>query len=448
MGNKVQFKRPNVYKFLYAYISKAHRLYYKRLTIVGYEKIPEDTPVIFAVNHQNALMDALAVLFAARRPVVFLTRAYIFKKPLLANILNSLMMLPIYRIRDGVDSLNRNQEIFDNTVEVLKSNIPICILPEGNHEGRKRLRPLKKGIFRIAFQAEESILSGMGLQIVPVGLDYSDYFDPGADLTVVFGTPIKIADYMEGYHLNEQKTINALMNVLAESMRSVMINIPQENYQLIDKISEMYEPNVWDTCNVKRQPFNKLTIQQYIIQKITEAFALHPARALELDALMTAYHTNLRKYNLDDSLLQQRQPRVVTLTIEALLTLVLFPLHLYGIIMNLIPMKVPLWLAAKIKDQHFKSSVNFGIGVLLFPVYYLIAISIFCLLTDGYLLKLVFGVTLPLTGLFAFYSHLHFLKLKKKIRLLRFKLLSKDTYNTLLIERDKLIEQIKNTINT
>jgi 1-acyl-sn-glycerol-3-phosphate acyltransferase len=107
---------------------------------VGLEKIPADTPVLFAPNHQNALMDALAVLFAARKPVGFLARADIFKKPAIAKTLNLLKILPIYRIRDGVELLGRNQEVFDNTIEVLNSNTPICILPEGNHEGKKQLR--------------------------------------------------------------------------------------------------------------------------------------------------------------------------------------------------------------------------------------------------------------------------------------------------------------------
>lgn len=296
MEETVRFRRPLFYKLLYVYMSWLHRLYYRRLTIVGAEKIPADTPIIFAPNHQNALMDALAVLFAARQPVVFLARADIFKKPFVAKILNIVKMLPIYRIRDGYNSLERNQEVFDNTVGVLKSKIPLCILPEGNHEGLKRLRPLKKGIFRIAFQSEESNSFNLNLHIIPVGLDYSNYFNPGSDLTIVFGTPIRIADYADSYRENEQKTINTLMKLLAENMRSVMIHIPEEHYALTYEISEMYAPNVWDTHNVKRQPFNSFTIKQYIIQKATEAFGQDPEKAAELTASLSEYNSKLKMF--------------------------------------------------------------------------------------------------------------------------------------------------------
>ena len=447
MREKVKFRAPIFYKFLYAYVSALHRLYYRRLTVIGYDKIPPNTSVILAVNHQNALMDALAVLFAARKPVVFMARADIFKKPFIAKILNILKILPIYRIRDGYGELGRNQEVFEDTVGVLKSNVPICILPEGNHEGLKRLRPLKKGIFRIAFQAEESTQFKLNLHIVPIGLEYSDYFNAGSDLMVVYGTPIKIADYAEQYRENEQRTINTLMNVLAESMRSVMIHIPEENYELIYQISEMYEPNVWNTCNTNRQPYNKLAIRQYIVSKITEAFAKFPEKVSEIDEVLLNYKNKLNKFGLVDCFLAQK-PSYLLLFIEILLSILLLPLHLYGMILNYLPYKIPIWLAAKIKDLHFKSSIQFGISLFLLPVYYIILITIFCLLFDSNFIRLIFGLTLPITGFFALYYYKHIEKLWGKLLVFSLKITKREQYNALQKDRNQVIDLIKSTINS
>ena len=448
MGEKVKFRKPIFYKVLYTFVSWLHRLYYRQFTVVGAGEIPADTPVIFAPNHQNALMDALAVLFAARRPVVFLARADIFKKPFIAKILNIIKMLPIYRIRDGYDSLDRNQEVFDSTVEVLKSKMPLCILPEGNHEGTKRLRPLKKGIFRIAFQSEESTSFNLNLHIVPVGLDYSDYFNPGADLTVVFGTPIRIADYAESYRDNEPKTINAIMKVLAENMRSVMIHIPEEHYALTSEICEMYAPNVWDTRNIKREPFNKLKIKQYIIQKVTEAFGQDPAKAVGLSSSLSDYNHKLKKLGLKDCFFQEKQPGFFSILLETLLTVLLLPIHVYGLVLNYIPYKIPILVAAKIKDKHFQSSIQFGIGILLFPIYYLILIALFCLFADVTLTKLIFGVSLPLTAYFAFYNYAHLVKLRLKLRFFVLKLTHPEQYKNISNIRESIINQIKLTINS
>ncbi len=392
-------------------------------------------------------MDALAILFAARQPVVFLARADIFKKPFVAKILNIVKMLPIYRIRDGYNSLERNQEVFDNTVGVLKSKIPLCILPEGNHEGLKRLRPLKKGIFRIAFQSEESNSFNLNLHIIPVGLDYSNYFNPGSDLTIVFGTPIRIADYADSYRENEQKTINTLMKLLAENMRSVMIHIPEEHYALTYEISEMYAPNVWDTHNVKRQPFNSFTIKQYIIQKATEAFGQDPEKAAELTASLSEYNSKLKMFGLKDCFFQDKQPCFLSIVIETLLTILLLPIHIYGFILNYLPYKIPVLIAAKIKDKHFQSSIHFGIGVFMFPLYYLIVISAFCMFADGIVPKLLFGLTLPITGFFAFYNYMHIKKLRLKLRFFMLKFTHPEQYKNLCTDRASIINQIKQTIN-
>lgn len=448
MTKKVKFRWPLFYDILYSYVYVLHRLYYRRFTLVGEEKIPSNVPVIFAPNHQNALMDALAIDFASRKKVVFLARADIFKKPFIAKLLNMLRILPIYRIRDGVESLSLNQEVFDNTVEVLKSNIPLCILPEGNHDGHKWLRPLKKGIFRIAFQSEASNSFNLNLHIVPVGLDYSDYFNAGADLTVVFGTPIKIADYAEQYRENEQKTINTLMHVLAENMRSIMIHIPEEHYELTYQISEMYEPNVWNTCNLNRQPYNKLTIRQYIVQKATKAFAIHPEKATEIDDALKVYNSKLKNEKLTDCLLQQKTPFILILLIETILSVVLLPVQVYGMLLNYIPFKIPLVIAAKSKDQQFKSSVQFAVGLFSFPIYYFIIITAFCLFTDSHLLKLLFGLTLPFTAFFAFYNFRHLKQLLGKFRILNLKLFKTEQYNTLFTERNHIIDLIKTTINS
>ena len=88
--------------------------------------------------------------------MVFLARADIFKKKFIAAILYFLKILPVYRIRDGFSSLKGNDEIFTKTIDVLKNKNGLVILPEGDHSGFRRLRQLKKGICRVAFQSDEA----------------------------------------------------------------------------------------------------------------------------------------------------------------------------------------------------------------------------------------------------------------------------------------------------
>jgi len=63
--------RKNISKFSLGYeifhwvASFYHHLYYRKFTVKFRNKIPVNKPVIFAANHQNALMDALAIIFSS-----------------------------------------------------------------------------------------------------------------------------------------------------------------------------------------------------------------------------------------------------------------------------------------------------------------------------------------------------------------------------------------------
>src|SRR5512140_3425680 len=141
-----------------------NNVFYRKVIVQGLDNIQPDDHLIYAPNHQNALMDALAVLFTHKGQPVFLARSDIFRKKTIASILYFLKILPIYRLRDGFSSLKGNDEIFEKTIDVLKNKNGLIILTEGDHAGYRRLRQLKKGICRIAFQAEEAMGFNLNLR--------------------------------------------------------------------------------------------------------------------------------------------------------------------------------------------------------------------------------------------------------------------------------------------
>src|SRR5665647_3187100 len=152
-----------------------NKVFYRKVIVLGRENINPDHHLIYAPNHQNALMDALAVLFTNNGQLIFLARADIFKRKIIAAILYFLKILPVYRMRDGYSSLKGNDEIFIKTIDVLKNKNGLVILPEGDHVGFRRLRQLKKGICRVAFQSDEATGFTLKIKIIPVGLDFSNY---------------------------------------------------------------------------------------------------------------------------------------------------------------------------------------------------------------------------------------------------------------------------------
>ena len=117
-----------IYAFLRHYVDFMLRMAYRRIKYVGLEKVPADGAVIYAPNHTNALMDALVILAMDRKQKVFVARADIFRNPKVAKILRFLKIMPIMRIRDGMDEVRKNTEIIHKSVDVLLDKVPFCIL--------------------------------------------------------------------------------------------------------------------------------------------------------------------------------------------------------------------------------------------------------------------------------------------------------------------------------
>ena len=97
------------YAMLNVYVNFAHNfIFYRKISVIGKKNLPKDTPLFFAPNHQNALMDALIILCSIKEQPVFIARADIFKNKTIARILIAMKILPAYRIRDGKENLKKN----------------------------------------------------------------------------------------------------------------------------------------------------------------------------------------------------------------------------------------------------------------------------------------------------------------------------------------------------
>lgn len=65
-------------------------------------------------------------------------------------------MLPIYRIRDGIQQLANNKEIFEKCHKILNSGETLMIFLK-EVMTKRAIRPLSKGFTRIVFGALEKI---------------------------------------------------------------------------------------------------------------------------------------------------------------------------------------------------------------------------------------------------------------------------------------------------
>ncbi|MDX9907039.1 MAG: 1-acyl-sn-glycerol-3-phosphate acyltransferase [Bacteroidales bacterium] len=416
-----------------------HRLYYRKFSVVNRDRIPHDGPVIFAANHQNALMDALAAIFSTRCQVVFLARADIFRKKYMARILYFLKILPVYRIRDGFHAVDQNNEVFPEIIGVLKRNRPAALFPEGNHLGEKRLRPLKKGAARLALQAEEANDFTLGVSIVPVGLDYSNYYNAGSDLLVVFGNPIPASAYREEFLQNPARAVSLMTTDLATELRKVMLDIhSEENYSVIHEAVKMYGPVELKRRKLRNNPYNLFLVKKELAENL-----MVKEKGLEtLREELASYHAKLPALGIREPQVKNPFPNPVSSILKSIFIILLLPIHLYGMVLNYIPYSLPIFLAQNIKDRHFLGSVRFGAGLLLFFTWYLLLFITSIFIFHSIFYAAVFMVSVSLTGLCAFYNYRLMLKLRADWRWIFLKYRNRSEFEGLIKQRERIMKEI------
>ncbi len=406
-------KPSRAYSLLKGFVDFFFLKFYK-VTFHGHENIHPHARAIYAPNHQNALMDALAVHSAFRWQLVFLARSDIFANKTVAKILRFLKLLPVYRIRDGYDQLANNAESFRQTFDVLDKNNPITILPEGNHEGKKRLRTLKKGITRIAFSYRHDNNQKNDISIIAIGLNYFDYHKPGSPLLIRFGNPIPASAFDEHFRQSPAIATNALIKTLEEELRRNMLHISEDaDYDVIDAFVSMYAYMALQQKIGLPEIFDR---QKEIIEQLENMEKEEPAQFSKTkDAtLKTIELLQSRGLNLDDAGLTFRKDNKLKIYSEFALLLLSFPLYAFAWIQNLIPTLVLHNLLAKFKDPHFKSSVLLVGTIFLFPVFHGLQTLVFWLISGSWQWSLLYLASLPLSFVWKHFWKSWFSNLQKR----------------------------------
>jgi 1-acyl-sn-glycerol-3-phosphate acyltransferase len=391
-----------LYGFLKVYVDFLFRKYY-RVTVNGLENIPSEGTLIFAANHQNALMDALAMLCVRKGQPVFMARADIFKNPTVRKILTFLKIMPVYRIRDGYENLSLNDEIFKKTIDVIRNRNGLVILPEGNHCGEKRLRPLKKGIARIALQAEEAMGGELDIRVVPVGIDYTNYMRVGSRLHVSFGVAIRVAPLLLEYKNSPAKAYNILLNLLTSGLKSEMVHIADEKYYSASKSAiESYSHWRIDKAKQKQTHINNIEFQQKAAQGLEKLKDKSPDDYLVLMAAFMELSRDLKEFGFPDGYCPLSRKKKI-LSVLVLFVLVLTsPLFVYAAVNNAVSLGIPYLFSKKFMDEQFHSSVRFALALFLLPIFHAIQVVTFAFLTANAFYTILYAVSLPLSTYFFF----------------------------------------------
>jgi 1-acyl-sn-glycerol-3-phosphate acyltransferase len=342
------------YHVLKTYVQLGLGLFFKKWQIEGVHLLPEGKPLILVCNHQNAFLDALLVLSSLRKSPWFFARSDAFRNPKAAAWLHDLKMLPIYRFRDGgISVLKGNQDSFAEAIGLLKEGERILIFGEGNHGEDWQLRPLQRGFARLAMRAMQEHPE-LDLQIVPVGLQYEKRNEVYSEVLVNFGEPIAAANYLSD---PEAKAIRKLSADLRKRMECLIVHIPEAQYEERHRALQRVRSRPKDLIRRLRE-------DQQWVQRMEAGEALPPAH-LQTQKARGIFQSLLRGYAYFNHALFRR---------------------------------IYQSLVQKTRDDQFKLSLEFVAFLFIYPVILLIQSGLILLLTDNFIVAIVYLISLPLSA--------------------------------------------------
>jgi len=272
------------------------KFYFKKIEAYGLQNIPKNVPLIFASNHQGTLMDGVLLVITSNFNIASLVRADVFKKPLIKWILQKFMLVPIYRVRDGGNPLEKNQEVFRDCFQFLKEKGAITIFPEGGNGMEWHLRPLKKGISRIALGAKNLNTEG------------------------------------------ENKAVRKLTADVKAGILQNIVHIPDfENHDTI-KNWLLYKANEDKyKLKIKQTVGQKINSMQKRIEQLSELKTTKPTEYQNFLNNVKDYTKHLTKNNFKDWLMPHQPTSIGVLFFYFMMLFISGPLWLYSFLNCLIP---------------------------------------------------------------------------------------------------------------
>lgn len=208
----------------------ALRWFYRDLEISGADRIPRAGPMLLAVNHPNALVDALVAGQLTDRRLLLTAKATLFEHAMLRILFRNVGIVPLRRMSDetkggavggavAIDA-SRNINAFRAVTGALREGKAVLVFPEGKSHSEPSLAPLRSGLARMALQARDEA-GARGVRIVPVGLTFERKWRPRTRVVVRVADPIDL-DTWSAEPAADQ--VAALTRLVEERLREATLN--------------------------------------------------------------------------------------------------------------------------------------------------------------------------------------------------------------------------------
>lgn len=403
------------------------RVFFRRIELMGLERIPEGGAVIFAVNHPNGLIDPLFLLCYAPRPVSFLAKAPLFHYFFIGSIVRAFEAIPVYRKQDNVGGSNR--EMFAHARALLQRGGSIAIFPEGTTHDDPSLRELKTGAARIALGATLE-----DLVVVPTGIYYTAKHVFRSSALVVFGEPLHVHPVkVDADGEPPVENVDRLTAAIDAGLDAVTLQADSHAaLVLIGQAEDIF------TADEDQPLIEEFDLRRRFIEGYRFLRTHDPARLRRLELWIARFERELQRAKLD---VHELKPRVEWLRL--LRAVVLLPLATIGAIVSYPTYRLVGALARRFSDgeEAMMATVKFLAALAFYPVTYL-ALAMAVDWKLGFEAALATLLALPFVAYLALYVFEELEDLTGDARAIVHRLLRRPSYARLVALRRKILEEI------
>ncbi|MDQ6610863.1 MAG: lysophospholipid acyltransferase family protein, partial [Gemmatimonadota bacterium] len=353
--------------------------YYRSIDVAGRSRIPRNGPVFLAVNHPNALVDALVVAVALPRRVHFTAKATIFSNPLVAAFLRLAGVIPLKRAADEVKHApeaktatadpSRNAESFRAVSAALAEGHAIVLFPEGKSHDDPHLAPLRTGLARMALLARDTY-GVHGIKIIPVGLLFEQKETPRSRVLIQIGAAIEVDAVPTGDH-----AVESLTALVSQRLNSVTSNFESsDDAARIAKVSETLAALIEPTTEIRDSgpSLSAILALSRRTDRVRQALIYNATAELHqrveiFETRLDAFRARLGEERItaaDVHIEIDATPGVRFAIREILIAAVLLPISWWGRIWHFIPIRIARTLAlrgATNRDEPAMNTLVFGV---------------------------------------------------------------------------------------
>ena len=138
------------------------------------------------------------------------------------------------------------------------------------------------------------------VQIVPVGLNYSDPHEFRSDLYVQIGDPIAIDDFLA--MSDEREAVRSLTDLVSSELQATVLHNEKEHYDhFLEQVERIYQPHLREVMGLNEDDLQGGHVIQKTLISALKHFDRHqPEKVIALKTKTETYSKNLKSLQLNE----------------------------------------------------------------------------------------------------------------------------------------------------